>query len=261
MMSFAVFCLRVVVQRSNSTRCAPGRRVGRFAHAAGVANQMIIALAGCIAGAAHVLTGPDHLAAIAPLALQRKNRLWNIGFRWGLGHSLGVGLIGFVFLFLRELLPMALITSVSERLVGVVLVGIGLWTLRKALSTRLHTHEHRHGASSHVHVHLHSGATPDHDHGAHAHSHAALGIGALHGLAGSSHLFGVLPALMLATRIDGLAYLLSFGAGTVLVMTLFSWIVGLLGLRSANSSAAFYRGLMLACSALAVSVGAFWLVL
>jgi len=43
-------------------------------------------LAGLAAGLIHVLSGPDHLAAVAPLAGGR-GRAWRAGFLWGLGHS------------------------------------------------------------------------------------------------------------------------------------------------------------------------------
>ena len=44
---------------------------------------MIVALTGIVAGIVHVLTGPDHLAAVAPLAVRRPKRAWLPGVRWG----------------------------------------------------------------------------------------------------------------------------------------------------------------------------------
>ena len=43
-------------------------------------------------------------------------------------------------------------------------------------------------------------------------SGASFAMGTLHGLAGSSHLFGVLPALAFSTRADSMLYLAGFGA-------------------------------------------------
>ena len=40
---------------------------------------MTLALAGLVAGAVHVLSGPDHLAAIAPYAVADKARSWRTG--------------------------------------------------------------------------------------------------------------------------------------------------------------------------------------
>mgnify|MGYP003315356662 CR=1 FL=1 len=49
---------------------------------------MLTILSGLVAGAAHVVTGPDHLAALAPIAVQEPARAAKLGFRWGLGLSL-----------------------------------------------------------------------------------------------------------------------------------------------------------------------------
>src|SRR5438445_12754759 len=155
---------------------------------------MIAILSGLIAGVGHVWSGPDHLAAIAPLAVREPRRSWLPGLRWGLGHSAGVAVIVVLSLMLRELLPIDLLSSWGERFVGVMLIGIGLWGVRKALQNTVHTHEHEHGGERHVHVHAHSQKT-HHAESAHRHTHAAFGIGILHGLAGSSHLLGILPLL------------------------------------------------------------------
>ena len=46
-------------------------------------------IAGLTAGAVHVLAGPDHLAAVAPLAANGKVSPWRSGLYWGLGHAGG----------------------------------------------------------------------------------------------------------------------------------------------------------------------------
>src|ERR1041385_6406125 len=161
---------------------------------------MIAAITGLIAGLVHVWSGPDHLAAIAPLAVRRPQRAWIPGVRWGGGHSAGVAVIGLLSLGLRDLLPVDRLSSWGERLVGVMLVGIGLWGLRKAFRNRVHTHEHEHDGDRHMHVHVHAHKAAHEHSGAHQHTHAAFGIGILHGLAGSSHFLGVLPMLALATK-------------------------------------------------------------
>src|SRR5207248_11148790 len=46
---------------------------------------LLAALSGLAAGAVHVFSGPDHLAAIAPLSLNRSGRGWVSGARWALG--------------------------------------------------------------------------------------------------------------------------------------------------------------------------------
>lgn len=220
---------------------------------------MISIVTGLAAGAVHVVAGPDHLTAVAPLAVRRPRRAWLPGVRWGLGHSAGVGLVGLLSLWLRELIPVELLSSWGERLVGVMLFGIGLWALRRALKHNIHAHEHEHDGERHVHFHVHQ-RRADHDGtGAHLHAHAAFGIGTLHGLAGSSHFLGVLPALAFPTRAEAVAYLIAFAGGTVFAMAAFSWGMGWLATRFASRGLNIYRGLMGACAVAAMSVGGFWL--
>src|SRR5438874_6948472 len=119
---------------------------------------MFAIFTGLIAGTVHVWSGPDHLAAIAPLAVRRTQRAWAPGLRWGLGHSAGVALIGLLSLWLRDLIPVNLLSTWGERLVGVMLIGIGVWAMRKAF--RVHAHEHEHDGDRHLHMHAHHHGVP-----------------------------------------------------------------------------------------------------
>lgn len=221
---------------------------------------MIAAAAGFLAGSVHVVSGPDHLSAVAPIAVERRRRGGAVGLRWGLGHAAGVGAVGLLALSLRGILPIDVVSSWSERLVGVVLIGIGLWGFRAALSGRVHVHEHSHGGPRHVHIHVHdpkvSHAAPE----AHDHSHAAFAVGTLHGLAGGSHLLGVLPALAFPSTLEAVTYLGAFAVGTVTAMAAFSSAIGWLASRSAVASAKTYRGFLSLCSGAAIAVGAVWIV-
>lgn len=227
---------------------------------------MIIALiSGLIAGIIHVWSGPDHLAAIAPLAVRRPVRSWVPGIRWGAGHSVGVGIIGLLSLWLRTLIAKDvtsrwndLLSQWGERIVGIMLIGIGYWALRKAV--RIHAHEHEHDGDHHIHLHAHAPNVPHEQPAAHVHTHAALGIGILHGLAGSSHFIGVLTALAFPTNAQAVAYLIAFAVGTVASMATFSWLLGFLTSHWATGSAKIYRGLMGICAVSAMAVGCFWLV-
>jgi hypothetical protein len=66
---------------------------------------VISLLSGVVAGLIHVVSGPDHLAAVAPLALSSRTRAWREGWRWGLGHTSGVLVVALAALALREALP------------------------------------------------------------------------------------------------------------------------------------------------------------
>lgn len=220
--------------------------------------MLFIALTGLVNGLTHVLSGPDHLAAIAPLAVRQPKRSWIPGMRWGIGHSSGVAVIGLLSLWLRNLIPVKLISAWGERFVGVMLIGIGCWALRKAL--KVHAHEHEHDGTRHVHMHSHHHKSGHDSPQAHYHhTHAAFGIGILHGLAGSSHFLGVLPILVMPTRLAAISYLLAFGTGTVIAMAGFSGFMGWVTKAWAADSTRIYRRIMGACAASAVAVGCFWL--
>lgn len=228
---------------------------------------MFSLLAGVAAGLVHVLAGPDHLAAVAPLVADDQRPDWRAGFQWGLGHTAGVIVIGLLLLALRGALPIDAISAYSERIVGASLIGIGGWGAWR--TRRLHLHRHRDG---HVHAHEKAGAHRTLDTGAHAvqhraprmHGHARTGasfaMGLLHGLAGSSHLFGVLPALAMPTRAAAVIYLGGFGIGAIAAMTAFAALVGLLATGARRRGSHVYERLLYACSAAALVVGGLWLV-
>lgn len=220
------------------------------------ASALLVVAAGIVAGLIHVFSGPDHLAAIAPLAMKRQGRAWITGLRWGGGHASGVAFVGILSLILRGLLPVDLISNWSDRLVGALLIGIGLWTLRKALL--IHTHAHEHEGEKHEHIHMHGPGGKTHAVKRHLHTHAAFGIGTLHGLSGSSHFLAIIPALAMPSTAYAVAYLGAYGAGTVLAMMLFASAINSLSMRFAGT-VKVYRGFMFACSGIAVLVGCIWL--
>jgi len=195
---------------------------------------MFAFLAGLAAGLLHVFSGPDHLAAVAPLvASGNRQQGGRTGLQWGIGHTTGVLLIACLLLLIREQLPLHAISAYSERLVGVALIVVGGWGIWRASRT---------------------GFTP---HG-HSHRGASFAMGAIHGLAGSSHLFGVLPALAFSTRIESVLYLAGFGAGAVVGMSGFAAVMGMLSASLAPRRS--HSGLLYASSAAALVIGGVWLV-
>src|SRR5688500_10966082 len=105
---------------------------------------MLTAITGAlVSGLAHVLSGPDHLAAVAPLAAADRRRGWLAGWTWGVGHTAGVVFVAVLAIVLRDLLPpLDVLSAWSERIVGVALIGIGLWALRRSLRIEASTHAH-----------------------------------------------------------------------------------------------------------------------
>jgi hypothetical protein len=189
----------------------------------------------------HALSGPDHLSAVAPLVAGEPRRRWRMGLLWGIGHSLGVWIVGLLALALRGILPVAELSSWSERLVGAVLIGVGLWGLRRAFAARL---PHAHGVEA-------GGRRP---------GRAAVWIGGLHGLAGSSHILGLLPALALPSPGASLGYVVGFGLGAVAAMTAFSSAFGLVAARVTARGRLAYQALLASSSAAAIAIGGYWLV-
>ena len=155
---------------------------------------------------------------------------------------------------LRDLLPpIDMLSAWGERIVGVALIALGIWALRRSL--RIGTSPHAHGTVSHQHPHIQGGPAWARRLG---HAHASFYMGILHGVAGSSHFFGVLPALALPTRTAALVYIGAFGVGTVVAMTAFAAAVGSAGAR-VHHGTVVHRAMMMASAVLALAVGGWWL--
>jgi hypothetical protein len=212
--------------------------------------MMLTALSGVVAGVFHVLSGPDHLAAVAPLAAADRARAVRTGWTWGVGHAAGVMLVAALAVLLRDTLPpVTNISAWGERLVGAALVALGLWSLSRA--ARLRRAPHAHGATRHEHAHVQRGPRWMRRLG---HGHASFAVGVLHGVAGSSHFFGVLPALALPSAAASFTYIAAFGAGTVTAMAAFAGAMG----RAGTSRLPHHR-LMTGTGIAAIAVGCVWI--
>lgn len=207
---------------------------------------MIAALfAGLAVGLIHVIAGPDHLSAIAPIASNERQRVWAVGLRWGLGHSLGVVIVGLIAGFLAHAALVDPVSNTSERLVGVMLLIIGAWGLwRMNRGTVETTHDHGDGRA--------------HTHTSSSRRYAPYAIGILHGCAGGSHLVGILLVLAFPTLTGVFTYLAGFICGSVLAMCAFAAGIGWLG-TIGGASPRTHRALMLLSSLTSIAVGIWWL--
>lgn len=217
---------------------------------------MLTLLTGLAAGAAHVVSGPDHLAALAPIAADQPARAARIGLRWGIGHGLGVLVLGGLGAVAKAWINVDAISAWAEFCVGFLLVAVGLWSVRRALRITVHSHGHSHD-EDHAHYHVHD-MDADHDApGAHAgHSHAAFAVGLLHGVAGTGHLFGVLPSLALPPA-EAAVYLAAYFVAAVAAMAGFGALMGTL---TRGRSPRVLKNVMLGTSGAAVVIGVYWLV-
>jgi hypothetical protein len=219
------------------------------------------ALAGTLAGLMHVVSGPDHLVAVAPLAIQKPGLGLRVGTAWGLGHATGVIGLGLLGVAARTFVDVGRISVWSEVLVGGVLIGIGVWALWQSRKVLLHRHSHVHkpeksnAPNPHEHLHVHSVDEP-HTEAAHRHhKRSAYAVGILHGAAGTGHLLGVLPALALTPR-EGLIYLASYGIAAVAAMATFGALMGSIGHRISPN---ILRRVMQAFGYAAIGLGTYWI--
>lgn len=210
--------------------------------------------AGLLAGLLHVISGPDHLVALAPMAVHNPGRALRTGAMWGLGHGLGVLALGGLGILVRGSIDVEAWSAWAEALVGLVLIGVGGWALRSALKVVVHTHDHDHD-HTHDHLHLHIGRVEHASKAAHArHSHAAFGVGMLHGAAGVGHLFGVIPSMALPPA-DAVIYLVAYLVAAVAAMAGFGLLLGRL---SGRASASTLRGVLATCGVASMVLGVVW---
>jgi len=210
--------------------------------------EMIPILTGFAAGGLHVFSGVDHLAALAPAAVENPGSAARTGAFWGLGHGIGVLIVGLLGLVFRSFIDIESWSGWAEFLVGFLLIGIGAWAIFRSRRLEVHDHAHEHTTESHEHLHTHEPSDPKHH-------HAALGVGVLHGVAGGGHLFGVLPALALPTH-EAVLYLIAYLVASVLAMSLFAYAVGTLAKKSGPE---WITRLMFVSGVIAIVVGLVWI--
>jgi sulfite exporter TauE/SafE len=207
--------------------------------------------AALVLGALHSF-GPDHLAAVSVFVSRRPSwrRAAGLGARWGMGHSASILIVGGAVVLSGLQLP-ARFAPLAERLVGVVLIAIGVAAVWRAW--KMHAHVHTHDGASHWHVHSHA-TSEEHDH-----SHRALfGIGMLHGLAGTGALVVAMPVVIEGSRASGLIYLLAFGIGTICSMALFAGAAGHALKVTAGHRPSFHRAALACAGVASVAVGVWW---
>jgi ABC-type nickel/cobalt efflux system permease component RcnA len=223
--------------------------------------------AGIIAAVLHVISGPDHLAAVTPFAIESKKKAWKVGLFWGIGHLTGMLFIGILFLIFKEFIPIEKISEYSEKLVGVVLIILGIWIfVRIFWEEKHHKHIHVHTEENpliHKHSHIHNSEKT------HNHKHpnlkqgkiASLSVGFIHGLAGIAHFLLFLPVIGFVSQFDSFKYIIGFGIGTLLAMISFALVIGKISTFSAQDhNDSFFKGIRLAGGLFAFIIGIYWVV-
>ncbi len=241
----------------------------------------IIAI-GFLLGMRHA-TDPDHVIAVTTIVSREHNvkRSAIIGAAWGVGHTLTILAVGGSIILFRITLPPR-VGLAMELAVGVMLVWLGIknlgglftWSVDRAALAQNGPVEERPSYHSHGdYVHAHEHPQP------HAHPHdprrnpvAALDrwfkqygayqllrpliIGIVHGLAGSA----AIALLVLSTIANvrwAVAYLLVFGAGTVLGMMVITFTLGSTFVFGQKRFSGIGRHLGLAAGLISLAFGLF----
>lgn len=174
---------------------------------------------------------PDHLAAVSTLASRHGWRgASGLGVAWGCGHTVSVGMVALCISLLGIRVPEAFF-RIAELGVALLLVILGVSAL--LIEARRHRKQ-----QSTAHVSAHAHRLP------HSHPHTdtnlrtasgAFGFGVAHGLAGSGAVM-VLIVAVASSASQQLLYLLVFGLGTILGMSVVSMMTGAVsGLASARN--------------------------
>ena len=196
-------------------------------------NPFLIIIAGLMIGLVHAFE-PDHLSAVSTQLLRnndnskssKKRDLQNLtiisslrGALWGMGHTSSIILIGLLIAGLSLNIPDDFFIS-AEVLVGLMLITLAIFTFtNKRIFKQKHVHPHTHSDGiSHTHSHEHNEN--------HKHGHKAYLIGCIHGIAGSGSLVALFASTM--NGFDMMIYfLILFGIGSIIGMTVASSIIGL----------------------------------
>ena len=220
---------------------------------------------GFIFGLKHA-TEVDHVVAVSTIVSRHKNvfRSAFVGALWGVGHTLSLLAIAVIVLWFRVAIPEK-VSGWLEFAVALMIIGLGVSALWRALrrNRHVHVHQHSHNGVSHTHVHFHERET-EHRSAApaasvHSHGVARVGwkpmlVGMMHGLAGSGAL-----TLLVLTEIKsawvGLLYVLDFGFGSIVGMLLMSGLIGLPFALTSKKLTHAHQGLQTLAAILSICFG------
>jgi len=196
-------------------------------------NPSLIIIAGLMIGLIHAFE-PDHLSAVSTQLLKNNDNTRDSkklglksltvisslrGALWGMGHTSSIILIGLLIAGLSLNIPDNFFIS-AEVVVGFMLIILGVFTFtNKSIFKQKHIHPHNHSNGiSHTHSHTHNDN--------HKHGHKSYLIGCIHGIAGSGSIVALTAATM--NSFDMMIYfLILFGAGSIIGMTVASGVIGL----------------------------------
>ncbi|CAA2993932.1 uncharacterized protein LOC111392020 isoform X1 [Olea europaea subsp. europaea] len=216
----------VVVSPALASFRSVAKTGGPVAAAAGsrlISSELVSsAWTGFFAGCLHTLSGPDHLAALAPLSIGRtRMESAAVGALWGCGHDAGQAIFGLLFLLLKDRLHIEVIRTWGTRVVGFTLLVIGAMGIKEATEVPTPCVALENGECD---VSMYE--TLDNPSiGKKKIGFATFATGIVHGLQPDA-LMMILPALALPSRLAGAAFLFMFLVGTVIAMGSYTVFIG-----------------------------------
>lgn len=180
----------------------------------------------------------DHLVAVGNIVSRRDRSILAVkdGIFWGLGHTSTIFLIGLLFIIVQVQLSESFF-GYSEALVGLMLVGLGLFRMFKIrkketiAQTIQHTENHQ----------------------------LAYGVGLIHGLAGSGALV-LLVMTEIPGKLNSLIYLLIFGLGSVFGMLVAAGIFSLPFSKKLTQHRSLQHALVFVSAFLCIAYGSWMMI-
>lgn len=221
-------------------------------------------LLGCLHG-----LGADHLMAIATLSLAPqasdgppRQHPVRVAFGFALGHALLLFAGSAAVVILGWQIPV-LVERTGEVVGGLLLIGLGAFTLWVAAGHRLYGHSHPHGTPLHTHWHLHLGHPGSHPSGR-GHSHVPGVLGAVFAVSGLRALTMMAPFSgahgdsAMASAITLLYLVGIFAVGILLSMSLFGIVLSRV-LGSLSFARRVGNGAAVFTAVASMALGVYWI--
>lgn len=194
-------------------------------------------LTGLYLGGVHIFSAPDHLAAIVPLSLMDKKRSWRVGLLWGLGHLIGLIVLGSLLFYFKSLIDLHILEHYGMLYIAVLLLLVGIWIVYKSRNINLLQ-------TNKAHSHL---------------SKVTIGTGIVHGFAGFSHIYTLAPTLSM-NDVAFFSYFGGFAIGSIFSALLLTYLLCFIPERI-TSKQSIYQKLIFWSGILTIILGLILIVL
>ena len=157
---------------------------------------------GLFLGCLHALEA-DHIVTVSNLVLNKGSlkKSMSLAIQWALGHSLTLTILA-LLVFSLDSAFVALMSSSAEQMVGAIMIFLGSVIFFQELKqdSRFKKLGHKHSEFSRQQI---------------------FGVGVLHGIAGSTSIFLLIPVALTKSIFGILSYVVLFCMGMILTMGLY----------------------------------------